>query len=51
MKKFTIDSNFDSGQIEIVNIDNPSDIQLNIAKDNASDFFQWFHFSLNGEVL
>ena len=50
MKKFTIDSNFDSGQIEIVNADNPSDIQLNIAKDNASDFFQWFHFSLNGEV-
>ena len=50
MTKCTLSSSFDSGSIEIVDASNPKDIQLNLKKDNASDFFQWFHFSLNGEV-
>lgn len=41
-----ISSNFDSGNIEVVSIDSASDIQLNIKKDNNSDFYQWFHFKL-----
>ncbi|MCT4600107.1 MAG: M14-type cytosolic carboxypeptidase [Marinifilaceae bacterium] len=42
-----ISSNFDSGNIEIVNIvDNV--IELKIPKDTKSDFFQWFHFRLTG---
>ncbi|WP_237068299.1 M14 family metallopeptidase [Microbulbifer guangxiensis] len=39
---------FDSGNIEIVNADsNP--IELAIRQDNNSDFYQWFHFRLEGE--
>lgn len=50
MSKFVIDSTFDSGRINIVNASDQNDIQLNIAKDNASDFLQWFHFSISGEI-
>jgi murein tripeptide amidase MpaA len=42
-----ITSNFDSGNIDIINADDPADIQLAIRKDNQSDFYQWFHFRLN----
>ncbi|BBN81283.1 hypothetical protein PA25_12680 [Pseudoalteromonas sp. A25] len=41
-----ISSNFDSGNIKVVSISEPLDIQLEINKDNESDFFQWFHFRL-----
>lgn len=41
-----ISANFDSGNIEVVKLDSPEDIQLNIKKDNQSDFYQWFHFRL-----
>ncbi|WP_199611649.1 M14 family metallopeptidase [Flocculibacter collagenilyticus] len=41
-----ITSNFDSGNIEVVALAEPNDIQLKIIKDNQSDFFQWFHFRL-----
>ncbi len=50
MNKFSINSNFDSGSISIVDASNPNDIQLNIAQDNASEFLQWFHFSISGEI-
>ena len=50
MSKFVVSKNFDSGSINIVDSSKPNDIQLEIAKDNASDFFQWFHFSLTGEI-
>ncbi len=40
-----ITSNFDSGNIEIVSINN-NVIDLKIPKDTHSDFFQWFHFRL-----
>lgn len=41
-----ISSNFDSGNIEIVSIDEKGEINLRIPKDTNSDFFQWFHFRL-----
>ena len=44
-----ITSNFDSGNIELVRLDEAkNDIQLKIRKDTNSDFFQWFHFRLTG---
>ena len=44
-----ITSNFDSGNIEVLQMDSPDNIQLAIRKDNQSDFFQWFHFRLSTE--
>ncbi|MFY8275161.1 M14 family metallopeptidase [Pseudoalteromonas sp. SSDWG2] len=41
-----ITSNFDSGNINVIACENPMDIQLEINKDNQSDFYQWFHFRL-----
>ncbi|MBT0586547.1 M14 family metallopeptidase [Alteromonas oceanisediminis] len=43
-----ISSQFDSGNIHVIKADEPTDIQLSIRKDNQSDFFQWFHFRLQG---
>ncbi|WP_409526369.1 M14 family metallopeptidase [Nitrincola sp. MINF-07-Sa-05] len=42
-----ISSQFDSGNIEVISAQDPSDIRLAIRKDNQSDFFQWFHFRLH----
>lgn len=42
-----INSNFDSGNIEVVSVEK-GDIKLNIRKDTNSDFLQWFHFRLVG---
>ncbi len=39
---------FDSGSIEVLSLDDPRNIRLHIRKDSASDFAQWFHFSLQG---
>ena len=44
-----ITSNFDSGNIEVLQADSPDNIQLAIRKDNQSDFYQWFHFRLSTE--
>lgn len=44
-----ISSAFDSGNIQVVNV-NSSPIELAIRRDNNSDFYQWFHFRLEGEV-
>ena len=38
-----IDAQFDSGNIEVLRIDDAT-ATLAIRKDTASDFFQWFHF-------
>jgi murein tripeptide amidase MpaA len=46
--KLTISSNFDSGNIEVVNVENPENIQLNIRKDSNSEFLQWFYFRMQG---
>ena len=43
-----ISSNFDSGNIKVIALDNPSDIRLEINRDHQSDFLQWFHFRLSG---
>src|SRR5690554_4210705 len=45
-----ISSNFDSGNIEVIQAERADDIRLKIKKDNQSDFFQWFHFKLYGEA-
>ena len=43
-----ISANFDSGNIEVISIENPEDIQVKIRKDTNSDFLQWFYFRLVG---
>lgn len=43
-------SNFDSGNIKVNNIESRDKIQLEIPKDNQSDFYQWFHFRLETET-
>ncbi len=43
-----ISSNFDSGNIVCASADDPSNIRLEISKDNNSDFYMWFHFRLTG---
>ena len=48
MNQLHISTQFDSGAIEVLSLDDPSDIRLNIRHDNASEFAQWFHFSLQG---
>jgi len=48
MTALHISTAFDSGAIEVVSLDDPRNIQLNIPTDNASTFAQWFHFSLHG---
>lgn len=45
-----ISSNFDSGNIEVVSIDEKGDIKLKIRKDTGADFLQWFHFRLSGAL-
>jgi murein tripeptide amidase MpaA len=41
-----ISSNFDSGNIRVIDASQTNNIQLEIVKDNESDFYQWFHFKL-----
>ena len=48
MTDLTISTCFDSGAIEVLRLDDPSDIQLRIRSDNAADSAQWFHFRLQG---
>ena len=48
MSPLHISTAFDSGAIEVLSLADPADIQLHIRKDNASEFAQWFHFSLQG---
>ncbi len=43
----SISSAFDGGNIRLVGI-NDDRIDLEIAKDNESDFYQWFYFRLTG---
>ncbi|MEM1022138.1 MAG: M14-type cytosolic carboxypeptidase [Myxococcota bacterium] len=39
---------FESGNIEVVRCENPSDVELQIRKDVGEDHFQWFHFRATG---
>ncbi len=48
MPQLTITSQFDSGAIDVISTADPRDIRVNIRKDNAAEFAQWFHFALHG---
>ena len=39
-----LSSQFDGGNIECLECDDPGNIQLEIRRDNQSDFYQWFYF-------
>lgn len=41
-----ITSQFDSGNIRVIDATDPKNIQLAINADNGSEFRQWFHFKL-----
>ncbi len=43
-----ITSDFDGGNIHVIDSKTPDKIRLNIEKDNASDFFQWFYYRVDG---
>jgi murein tripeptide amidase MpaA len=45
-----ISSNFDGGNIEVINTEDINDIQLAIRPDVGDEFFQWFNFKLDGIV-
>ncbi len=44
----TITSDFDSGNIDVRDVTDASDINLEIKPDGAADFFQWFFFRVDG---
>lgn len=44
----SINSTFDSGNIEVIDASDPQNVRLNIRVDNGSDFYQWFHFRVSG---
>ncbi len=48
MSALHISTQFDSGAIEVVSLEDHRNIQLNIRADNAAEFAQWFHFALHG---
>lgn len=50
MTALHISTAFDSGAIEVVSLEDPRNIRLKIRQDNASEFAQWFHFSLQGAL-
>ena len=43
-----ISTQFDGGNIEIVDISDPANIQLKLPKDNAAECRQWFYFRVQG---
>jgi len=45
-----ITANFDSGNIEVINLEDKKDVQLAIRPDVGNEFFQWFNFRVEGEV-
>ena len=45
-----INANFDSGNIEVIKAQDPTDIRLAIRSDHQSEFYQWFHFKLFAEA-
>ncbi|MEH6626995.1 MAG: M14-type cytosolic carboxypeptidase [Motiliproteus sp.] len=44
----SISSEFDGGNIEVVDISKDADIRLKIRPDKHSEFYQWFYFRLQG---
>ena len=48
LMRLVISTQFDSGAVEVVRLDDPANIELKIRRDNAADIWQWFHFRLQG---
>ena len=48
--KMKITSQFDSGNIDVIDQSSIGDVQLNIRLDHQSEFFQWFHFRVQSEA-
>ncbi len=44
----TIGSDFDSGNIQVLDASDPAHIRLAIRPDTQSAHFQWFHFKADG---
>lgn len=45
-----ISSDFDGGNIKVLNCSDANSIELEINKDNESDFFQWFYFRVSSKA-
>ena len=43
-----ISSDFDSGNIQVLDASDPFDVKLAIKSDTKSPHFQWFHFKVDG---
>lgn len=43
-----ISSDFDGGNITVLDADNPENIRLEIKPDGKADFFQWFFYRVDG---
>jgi murein tripeptide amidase MpaA len=43
-----ISAAFDSGNIDVISLNDSGQAELHIRKDAHSDFYQWFHFRLTG---
>jgi len=43
-----ISAHFDSGNIQVIDANDPAAVRLAIRKDSNADFFQWFHFRATG---
>jgi murein tripeptide amidase MpaA len=50
MTNISIDSQFYSGNISVLNADKIDNIRLNINVDAGGEFFQWFHFRLSAHA-
>lgn len=44
----TISSDFDGGNIHVLDAGDPSNIQLEIKSDSKAKFFQWFYYKVDG---
>lgn len=45
-----INSNFDGGNIEVISVEDPDNIQLAIRKDVKAKYLQWFYFNFIGKA-
>lgn len=45
-----ISADFDSGNIVVIDASDSNNVRLAIDKDHMSEFYQWFHFKVSGEI-
>jgi len=50
LNQVDIHSNFDGGNIEVIDATDDQQIRLRIRRDAESDFFQWFYFRVSATV-